>query len=200
MSEIESRASRSVCHVFHHLINPFSTFLNYKLLEHLISKFGTKKLQQKMTCYVADASKFKHETTVAELIDHWDGIENQFNYIELKVHFGEDPMKCTLEKLDKYRKKFCSRYKLTELVMILIHLKPGSFIAVWRIPTLLGSELMGSTSLKHKYDDILSLSLAGKRADISTNFRTMVWIHSKGKEPCMHAHYNYNTPRPSICK
>ena len=28
MSEVESRPSISVRHVFHHLINPFSTFLN----------------------------------------------------------------------------------------------------------------------------------------------------------------------------
>ena len=107
---------------------------------------------------MVDVSKFKHETTISELMDIWDGIENQsLNYTELKVRFGEDPMKCSLEKLDKYRKKFCSKYELSELVMILIHLKPGSFIAVWRIPTLLGSELMGSTSLKHEDDDILSL-------------------------------------------
>lgn len=167
LSEVESRASRSVRHVFHHLINPFSTFLDYKLLEHLTSKLGTQQLKQDMALYVADVSKFKHETTIAELMDHWDGIENQsLNYIELKVRFGEDPTKCTLEKLDKYRKKFCSSYKLSELVMILIHLKPGSFIAVCRIPTLLGNELMESIRLKHtknKDDDILSLSLAGKQ-------------------------------------
>jgi hypothetical protein len=167
MSEVESRASRSVRHVFHHLINPFSTFLDYKLLEHLISKLGTPKLKQDMECYVADVSKFKHETTVAELMDHWDGIENQsLNYTELKMRFGEDPMNCTLEKLDRHRKKFCSRYKLSELVMILIHLKPGSFIAVWIVPTLLGNGLMESIRLRHtkdKDDDILSFSLAGKQ-------------------------------------
>ena len=148
---------------------------------------------------MADVSKFKRETTVAQLMDIWDGIENRsLNYIELKVRFGEDPMKCSLEKLDKHRKKFCSKYKLSELVMILIHLKPGSFIAVWRIPTPLGSELMESTSLKHEDDDILSLSLAGKQIYPPISEQWSGCTVKVKHHACMHT--NYNTPRPSICK
>ena len=30
-----------------------------------------------MELYVADVSKFKRETTVAQLMDIWDGIENR---------------------------------------------------------------------------------------------------------------------------
>ena len=104
-----------------------------------------------MAYYVDDVNKFKHETTVAELMNHWDGIEDQsLNYAELKVRFGEDPSECTLENLDKRRKRFCSQYRLSELVMILINLKPGSFIAVWRIPTLLIGEMMESAGQMDK--------------------------------------------------
>ena len=168
MHEVESRASRSIRHVFHHLINPLTTFLDYKLLEHLISKFGTAQLKQDMAYYVDDVNKFKCETTVAELMDHWDGIEDQsLDYAELKVHFGEDPSECTLESLDKRRRRFCSRYKLSELVMILINLKPGSFVAIWRTPTLLIGELTESTGQMDDAfideENIQSVFIAGKQ-------------------------------------
>ena len=117
---------KSIRHAFNLLINPFTTFLDYKLIEYLISKFGSSQLKKKMVDYVNDVTNFKKETTVAELIDHWDGIEDQsMKFTELQVRLGEDPIKCSLERLDIFRKKFCSRYKLSELVMILIHLKPG---------------------------------------------------------------------------
>lgn len=200
LHEVESSANGSIrirC-VFHHLINPLTTFLDYKLLEHLISKLGTVKLKQDMACYVEDVSKFKHETTVAELMDHWDGIEDQsLNYTELKMCFGEDPVTCTLEKLDRYRKKFCSRYKLSELVMILIHLKPGSFVAVWRIPTLLGNELTESMP-KHPKDmfcdeeDVLSLSLAGKQVYPVTSDEHSGCSGEVKNHACMNNYYHDN--------
>ena len=159
---------KSISHAFHLLINPLTTFLDYKLLEHLISKFGSSQLKQDMADYVDDVTDFKRETTVAELMDHWDGIEDEsMKFTELQVRFGEDPTKCTLERLDRFRKKFCSRYKLSELVMVLIHLKPGSFIAFWRIPTVLVGDITESVIQRDDpfFDEekILSISAAGKQ-------------------------------------
>ena len=174
MNEVESRPIISVRHVFHHLINPISTFLDYKLLEHLISRFGTPKLKQDMELYVADVRKFKQETTVAQLMDHWDSIENQsLNYTKLKMHLGEDPTKCTLEDLDKYRKKFCSIYKLSELVMILINLKHGSFVVVWRIPKVAMLTIDNeSISLKHTEDICIQDKYVGS---LSLMEKQMYW-------------------------
>ena len=158
----------SISHAFRLIINPLTTFLDYKLLEHLISKFGSSQLKQDMSDYVDDVTNFKRETTVAELMDHWDGIEDEsLKFTELQVRFGEDPTKCTLERLDRFRRKFCSRYKLSEFVMILIHLKPGSFIAFWRIPTVLVGDITESASQRDDpffdEENILAISVAGKQ-------------------------------------
>ena len=160
---------RTVRQLFHLIINQLTTFLDYKLLEHLISKFGGSQLQRDMADYVDEVSDFKKETTVAELMDHWNGIEDQtksVNYEELELRFGEDPTMCTLQRLDKHRKRFCSRYKLSELVMILIHLKPGSFIAVWRIPAMFVRNVTESAiqmdDLFFDVGKIRSLSVSGK--------------------------------------
>ena len=159
---------RSVTQLIQLIVNQVCTFLDYKLLEHLVSKFASSQLKHDMANYVVDLNKFKKETTVAELIDHWDGIEDpSVNFTELRIHFGEDPTKCNLERLDRFRKRYCSRHKLSELVMVLIHLKPGSFIAFWQIPTALISDITESViqidDLFFGEEKILSISVAGKQ-------------------------------------
>ena len=163
-----SDSCRSVRQLFHLIINQLTTFLDYKLLQHLISKFGSSQLKQDMSEYVHAVNEFKRETTVAELMDHWDGIEDEsLKFTELQVRFGEDPTECTLERLDRFRKKICSRYKLSEFVMILIHLKPGSFIAFWRIPTVLVPDITESVSQRDDpffdKEKLLSITVAGKQ-------------------------------------
>ena len=168
---------KSISHAFHLLIYPLTTFLDYKLLEHLISKFGSSQLKQAMADYVDDVTNFKRETTVAELMDHWNGIEDQsMKFTELQVRLGEDPTKCTLERLDRFRRKFCSRYKLSEVIMILIHLKP-------RPPTVHFGDITESVIQgDHPFFDeekILSISVAGKEiypvsSDKATDLTTKV--------------------------
>ena len=164
----KSKRYRSVRQLFQDLINPLTTFLDYKLIDYLISVFSGSQLKQDMADYVVDVSNFKKETAVAELIDHWNGVEDKsVNFKELQVRFGEDPTTCTLERLDKYRKRFCSRYKLSELVMILIFLKPGSYSAVWRIPSILfGADKESSIQTDHAFvaeERIISVIIAGKQ-------------------------------------
>ena len=168
MKEIECIQKHTTKTIFYHLINPLTTFLDYKLLELLICKFGSLQLKQDMAEYVNDVSRFKCETTVAQLMEHWDGIKDQsVSYTEMQVHLGEDPTTCTLERLDKYRKKFCSKHKLSELVMILINLKPGSFFAIWRIPTMLFVDSMEDINhMDNPFHDevhVLSVSLVEKQ-------------------------------------
>ena len=166
--EEKSACSKSIRQLFRFLINPLTTFLDYKLLEYLISKFGSSQLKQDMADYVVNVNKFMRETTVADLMDHWDGIEDRnLNFRELQVRFGEDPTKCNLELLNKHRKKFCSRYQLSEFVMVLIFLKPGSYIAVWRIPSVLFGNALESAIRKDDLfmdkEGILSVAIAGKQ-------------------------------------
>ena len=178
------RRKYKISQVFHQLINPITSFLDYKLLEHLIFKLGSSQLKQDMAAYVDAVNNFKRETTVAELMDLWDGIEDHsMNFTELQIRFGEDPMKCTLERLDKYRKRFCIRFKLTELVMILIHLKSGSFIAVLRYPSVLVGDMETDIQADDQFfyeENILSVSVAGKQIFLATLDRpTHLVIHSK---------------------
>ena len=143
LPELENR--EVVCNFFHRL-NPLFTFIDYKLLQHLVSKFGSTESKTEMTSYVEKVQLFKKVTTVSELIDYWPGLEiPDVSYSILRAKFDDDPRTYTLEKLDYFRGKFFNHLRLSEFVSvsILMLLKhTNSFVAVWFVPNLIIPELI----------------------------------------------------------
>ena len=128
-----------------HLLNPLFTFIDYELLKHLVSKFGSSKLKGDMSVYIEKVQLFKKATTVSELIEYWPGLElPESNYSRFTAKIGGDPGAYTLEELDNFRRKFFCHLKLSDFVsvsilMLLEH--TNSFIAIWLIPTTIVPEL-----------------------------------------------------------
>ena len=134
-----------VCHLFHRL-NPLFTFIDHKLLQHLVSKFGSPELKRDMTSYATNVELFKKVTTISELIDYWPGLDvPQIDHKLLKTKFEHDAKSYTLEKLDHFRNRFYSELRLSQFVAvsILVVLDPAnSFIAMWFVPTVVVPELI----------------------------------------------------------
>jgi hypothetical protein len=149
------------------LLNPLFTFIDYELLQYLISKFGSKGLKQEMMSYIEKVQLFKEITTIDELIKHWPGLEApQIDYKMLRSKFDKDPKSYTLEELDSFRKRFYSKIRRSEFVTISILMLvelANSFIAVWFIPTLAVQELTEAISQVDRTffqtEQILELSL-----------------------------------------
>ena len=99
--------------LFIHL-NPLTLFIDYGLIEYVIKKFGSGALKRDMRSYCSEMVVFMKETTIIkQLIDHLPGqteIRPKFSLIEAKI--GEDANKCTLEQLNRLRKRYCSEVKL----------------------------------------------------------------------------------------
>ena len=146
-------------------LSPLFVFVDYGLLHHLISKFGSTKLQEDMKSYVSKVQVFMQETTVADLIDYWPGDEPlHLNYSKLKAKFSGDPKTYTLQRLNNFRRKFCSKIRLSELIFGLISLEAGeSFFATWVIPIIIVPELMKAVreidSSFYQTEHILMISL-----------------------------------------
>ena len=101
--------------------SPLFVFIDYDLLNYMIMKFGSAGLKSEMALCIEDVKIFMRETTVGDLIDYWPGCEvPDLNYAELKTKFRDDPMIYTLERLNKFRRKFCSQVRLSELIFCLI--------------------------------------------------------------------------------
>jgi hypothetical protein len=155
-----------ICNLFYRL-SPLFTFIDYELLQYLVSKFGSQGLKQEMTSYTEKVQLFKRITTISELINHWPGLEvPPIDYTILRAKFAGDPKSYTLEELDCFRNRFYSKIRLSEFVTIsiLMLLAPAnSFIAVWFIPTVAIQELTEAISQIDKTfflsEQILELSL-----------------------------------------
>ena len=158
---------REVIRNLFYRLNPLFTFIDYELLQHLVSKFGSQELKQEMTSYTVKLHLFKKVTTIHELIDYWPGLKvPQIDHKILRAKFEDDPKSTTLEKLDYFRNRFYNELRLSEFVAvsILVLLEPAnSFIAIWFIPTMLVQELTEAVSQVDKRffkaEQILELSL-----------------------------------------
>ena len=122
---------------------PLFVFIDYDLLDYMIVKFGSVELKNKMALYIEDIKLFMKETKVGDLIDHWPGCEvSDLNYAKLKAKFTDDPMTYTLERLNKFRRRFCSQVRLSQFICCLISLESAeSFFATWIIPAVIIPEL-----------------------------------------------------------
>ena len=182
LPELEER--RVVDNLFYRL-NPLFTFIDYELLQHLVSKFGSHKLKQEMTSYTDKVRRFKKVTTIGELIDCWPGLEvPPIDYQVLRAKFADDPKSYTLEKLDCFRNRFYNKLRRSEFVAvsILMLVQPtNSFIAEWFIPTVAVQELTEAISQIDRTffqsEQILELSL-GERTLYQRDFASECVISS----------------------
>jgi hypothetical protein len=142
LAELEKK---EVVHNLFNRLNPIFTFIDYELLQHLVSKFGSQKLKQEMTSYTAKVQLFKKVTTIGELINCWPGLKvPEIDHKLLRAKLAGDPKSYTLEKLDYFRNRFFNELRRSEFVAvsILMLVEPAnSFIAVWFIPTVAIQEL-----------------------------------------------------------
>ena len=125
-------------------LNPLFTFIDVGLLEYLVSKFCSQELKKAMKDYTVKLQVFLRETTVGEMIEYLPGDEHpQVNYSKLRTKFSDDPKTYTLERLNNFRRKFCSKIRLSQLIFILVSVESASsFYAIWLIPIEIVPNLM----------------------------------------------------------
>ena len=146
-------------------LNPLFTFIDYGLLQHLISNLGSTELKEDMTSYVDAVQEFMHAATVGDVINHWPGDEESHaSFSKLRAKFKDDPKTYTLERLNNFRRKFCSRVRLSEFIFGLISLELSeSFFVTWLIPTVVVAQLSKSVhQIEHSFYEsghILSISV-----------------------------------------
>ena len=112
-------------------------FLNFDLLEHLVSGFGSEDLKQKMESYKCDLQSFRKATRICDFIDCWpERIEPppESELREFVAKVGYHWENCTLEDLDMIEGVITRRFFLPRFVLQLREIKPGSITVTWLIP------------------------------------------------------------------
>ena len=128
-------------------LNLYWDFLNYGLLEHVISNFGSQDLKQNMQEYVHELSTFKETTRLCDFIESWPCRNDSPPEDSLKrvVKMKHDWSKCTLQDVESFKKALVHKFFLPEFDILHQKAERGCVCVTWltspSIATLLQQNL-----------------------------------------------------------
>ena len=112
-------------------------FLNFNLLEHVVSKFGSPDLKLKMNSYVCDLQKFRSATRLCDFVDCWPVTGEAPPTSDLRtfvVKMKLDWERCTLEDLETAKGVITHKFFLQDFVLHLEKIEEGCIVVSWFVP------------------------------------------------------------------
>ena len=124
-------------------LGTYWNFLNFDLLKHVIKKFGSEDLKQKMKSYKCDLQWFQRVTRVCDFIDCWpvQGEAPEADLREFVAKMKHDWNNCTLEDLDKIKGVITCKFFIPKFALWLRNIKEGCITITWLIPASFVKEL-----------------------------------------------------------
>ena len=174
--------------LFHFLNGQVWNFIDYHLLEYVISKFGSQRLKQCMEQYAADLKKYKSHATVHEFMQFWPTRQKPPNYDDITVKLDKDPKLYTLRELDEFRQNLSVEFlpRLSDYAkFVTYHYShaEGSFIVTWILPPGLVSEFEAvARSPKGQAFFVQNQVLSVVTRVSESETREVYAIHNPGKE------------------
>ena len=118
-------------------LNNYWNFLNFDLLEHIVSIFGSEELKQKMESYEHDLQSFRKATRVCDFISCWPVKGQTPPKKELRKFVAKmkhDWDNCTLEDLETLKGVITRKFFLPKFAFRLRKIKRGCITITWLIP------------------------------------------------------------------
>ena len=150
-------------------LNLYWDFLNYGLLEHVISDFGSRDLKQNMQEYVHELSTFKQTTRLCDFIKSWpcrdDGPpEDRLKKVVVKMK--HEWSQCTLQDVEHFKKALVHKFFLPEFDILLQNAERGCVCVTWltspSIATLLQQNLANMETEFFKKHGINAVTIDGQ--------------------------------------
>ena len=131
------KKATSIDEIFLHF-NKYLSFLDFSLLEHIITHLCSSVLKQQMEQYSEDMGSFRKEAMISDVIPFLPRPSKKTPnyYTELEIEVDIKTLR-TLEDLDQYRRLCLGEFLLSRLA-IHVHLKSikeGSLCLSWLIPS-----------------------------------------------------------------
>ena len=87
------------------LLNFYWDFLNYTLLEHIVTEFGNNDTKAAMAKYICELVAFRKATKLSEFITHWQCTGKvPPDMSRLVIKMDKDWSNCTLEDVEQFRR------------------------------------------------------------------------------------------------
>ena len=125
-------------------LNDYLNFLNYEMLQHVLTKFKNTILQKRMDSYTAKVKSFFKHTRICNFILCWPiqgytpPVENLKEFI---VGSSKNWDTCTLEELENLKGRLASKLLLPTFILILEKASKGSLSVCFSIPPSLVKQL-----------------------------------------------------------
>lgn len=172
------------------------SFLDFNLLERIVKQYGTCEIKTTMKKYANWVEDFRQRTTVSRVMDLWSELWGKPNQPEeyekckqMIVDLNIKAAECTLEKLERLRKRSCQLLKgipLSEAALVLFELKPGSLHLTWLVWTDVVQDFKKALiqcvndGEYFKENNIIILELDGE------HFMPMERVSHTGMASCLH--------------
>ena len=126
-------------------LNCYLNYLNYEILQHILTKFKNADLQIRMDEYKMKIKNFFRCTRICDFIECWPihgcepPVEKLQHFIEIKS--CKDWETCTLEDLDNLKGRLATKLLLPKFILILEKASSGSLAVTFSIPPSLVTQL-----------------------------------------------------------
>ena len=118
------------------LLNLYWDFLNYTLLEHIVSEFGNNDTKAAMAKYVCELVAFRRATKLSEFISHWPCTGKvPPDMSRLVIKMDRDWSNCTLEDVEQFRRTLTQKLLLPSFTVLLRDAEQGCISLTWLIPS-----------------------------------------------------------------
>ena len=101
------------------ILDPYWSYVDYDLLEHIIKRFGTSDLQEEMRKYVTELEQFEKETTVHDFsLAIQEEVVIPARYGKLAVKLKNDSKMFTLHDVRQFKKSLEGELSLKEYTLL----------------------------------------------------------------------------------
>ena len=167
------------------LLNLYWDFLNYTLLEHIVTNFGNNDTKAAMANYVTELVAFRKATNLSDFISHWpcagEAPPDMSELVtKIKKKMEKDWSNCTLEDVEQFRRTLTQKLLLPSFAVLLRNAEQGCISLTWLIPSsivkLLSKDIHNTKLDWFKEHHIEGLAIDGQDLYSSATFQYSTFL------------------------
>ena len=176
--------SESIEEIFLQL-NLYWDFLNYTLLEHIVTEFGNNDTKAAMAKYVCELVAFRKATKLLTFIAYWpcagEAPPDMSRLVtKIEKQMKKDWSNCTLEDVEQFRRTLTQKLLLPSFAVLLRDAEQGCISLTWLIPSsivkILSKDIHNTKLDWFREYHIARLAIDGQDLYSSASFRYSIFL------------------------